>query len=120
MKKIIFHPLAVFFSTLCAVVFFVSLSHSAQRNSTIANAISELNHEITLTTEKNKQLKKELYIATSSAEKERMIREELLQQKPGEIIFILPKEKKEHATKKENTTADPLEQWKILLGLLDN
>ena len=81
-----------------------------------AQTASQLNQEVEQLTSRVSDLENQLQQATSSAAQERIIRDELLMQKPGEFVIQLPdlgELDKFDETSPELKT--PWEEWQLLL-----
>lgn len=117
MKNLFLHPFTVVSFLIFSLVFFSSLEKSSKKSQLAAETLNDLDYTITDLKSSILDLEKDLYIASSSTEIERKVREELLFQKPEEIIFILPIENtplQEQSAQKKDT---PLEQWRELLDI---
>lgn len=115
MKKFLQNPIVFGIFLLLSVLFFVSLSRSANKTQQYALTIETFDESIKALEQKNEQLKKDLYTATNSAERERIIREELLLQKPNEHIFILPVVKKDEEISVVESSNTIFDKWRSIL-----
>lgn len=93
------------------------MSKSANKTQQYSQTIATFDENIATLKEKNDELKKDLYEATNSAEKERIMREELLLQKPNEHIFILPLKNDENEIVAVESHSTIFERWKTILQL---
>lgn len=116
MQKVINHPITIIIFTVVAVIFYFSLEKSAK---TAQNSVSSL-EEVHQETEKLRSdvaiLKNELSQAESPLAKEKIIRNELLLQKPGEYVIQLPEfSQVESSTPEIFPQEAPWSQWKEIL-----
>jgi hypothetical protein len=89
MFKILSHPLTIVFITLCTVIFSLSMTKHGRRQSNYQPQVQALMaREQELQTQKEiLEFKKEL--SAKSIVQEKIIRDDLWRQKPGEIILDL-------------------------------
>lgn len=117
MIKIIYHPFIIIIITVISIVFFLSLEKSSQKTEISSKNIEILEQEIYEMSTQTSQLEEKIIDADSEAYKEKVIRNELLLQKPGEkVIQISSYEGQKSSTESENIeTQKPIEAWLDLL-----
>lgn len=114
MKKLFLHPLAVVLITLICFLIFFSLKKTSQK-ATISNKnIQVLEQEIEQLEQFIISNQNKLYQSEQKFAKEKILRDQLLMQKDGEIIIQLPIEDLEVEKKDKKLAVSPLEEWQKL------
>ncbi len=113
--KVFYYPITIIFITLICIIFLFSLRTTIHDIRSSTETIEVLDQE-------NKQLASEIFeledkvsYAQSEFAKEKMARNEMLLQRPGEHIVQLPRLENHQPQEKTNTTLSPWEEWKQLL-----
>lgn len=110
------HPLALLAFTLFSGLFSLSLYSSWRKNQASGGQVATLEQQVTQMTQELTALEKQLDIASSSASQEKIIRDQLLMQKPGERVMQIPDVPVETQT---GPTATPSptawEEWQKIL-----
>ncbi len=88
--RILYSHLAAFIFTIIAGVICVSLYINGRRIQQSAQSVDKLETEVSTLETKVNQTELSALAATSSAAKEKIFRNELLLQKPGEYVVQLP------------------------------
>jgi hypothetical protein len=88
--RILYSPLVATVITIIAGILCVSLYINALRIRQSSTSVAKLEQEVSLIEEKVSAIEGKAQVATSSTEKERLFREELLLQKPNEYIVQIP------------------------------
>lgn len=86
MLRLLKNPLALIACTLLTLVFYLSLSRTAQKNLSVAKQIELIKNENQELQAKNQNLEQKL----QNVNPEQMIRDELLLQKAGEYVVKVP------------------------------
>lgn len=115
MKKLLFNPIFLVLITFFSVLIIISLNKTSQKALTAQKNLNKVETEISYLEQELENNKRELYQTKTDLNKEKIIRNELLMKKEGEIIVNLPlKEESEIVTlQNEKTTA--WEEWKKVL-----
>lgn len=114
--RILYSPLGAAIITGIVGVICVSLYMNARRIQQSAITVQKMETEVASIEAKVNQVERNAFEATSSTAKERIFREELLLQKPGEYIVQIPDQPlPSPAVKAEETTLRPWQQWQKLL-----
>jgi cell division protein FtsB len=116
MNKILSNPLVLILAGIFFILFFVSLKQNAEKTAISTQSIQELETDIATLKNDIDLSQEKLNDAQSPLNQEKILRNELLLQKEGEIILQIPdiEEKKETTP---SPTPAPLEEWKKLLLL---
>lgn len=114
--RLLYHPLTILAVTLLAVIFALSLHTSRQKMRTSTEQISVLEQEVDQMANEVYQLNYQVQTATSSAAQEKIIRDELLMQKPDEIIVQLPPiDEVKMPLPSPSPSPDPWQEWWALI-----
>lgn len=115
MQKFFSHPLVLIGITCIAGVIWLSLEQSAQKADTSQQAIeleqqqtAELHQEIST-------LQQELELANSPVYKEKMIRDELLMYREGEVVLQIPDTTPEKLPVTTEVHKTPWQEWQEVL-----
>lgn len=116
MQRLLSHPLVIAIFTALAIVFFVSLDKNAQTAKTSSETLQALKSQNKELEQDVKNLEEQVQTAQSEISKEKIIRNELLLQKPGEYVVQLPGDAlKEDAGIEPVPPETPWEAWKKVL-----
>ncbi len=118
MWRIIYHPVAIVIFTGIAILLCVSLYINSREIRQAGKLITSLQSDVEKTSEDVKVGQQKLADAQSSYTKEKIIRDQLLMQKPGEFVVQIPDvimQSEEQPTVKKTKT--PWQQWQEVLGL---
>ena len=84
------HPLIKVAFTLLSLVFSLSLYSSWKRHQATAQEVKQAEIQVAQLQQQVNQASQEVLSANDSASQEKIIRDELLMQKPGEIVLQIP------------------------------
>jgi hypothetical protein len=115
MRQLLAHPLIILALTFLVVLFVISLQKTAQKSrvaSENVRLIEEKNAELTIQIEAGQQA---LDNAGTDLAKEKILRNELLLQKPGEYVIQIPDELIIQQQSGEIQEKSPWQQWQDLL-----
>ena len=87
--RILYSPLAAVFFTIIAAVICVSLYMNGRRIQQSAVTVQKMEAEVASIEAKVNQVERDALEATSAAAKERIFRDELLLQRPGDELFFV-------------------------------
>ena len=115
MLKLLNHPITIVIVTLIASIFMLSLRRTNLKQAqsvitiqTTSEKIEQLENEVNL-------LENKLAEAETPLAKEKIFRNELLLQKPGEYVIQMHEEEIENLIDKTVKNPTPWEEWKKLL-----
>lgn len=110
------NPIVIVITTILALVFWWSLAQTQRSISVINQDVTKLEQEVILMENEVGDLETTLQQATSAATREKIIRNELLLQQPGEIVVQIPyPDSEEEKRDADGTTETPLDAWGKLL-----
>ncbi len=116
MKKILLHPIAALFFTIISIIFMISLQKTRQRSENVSQIAEQLKNQVNQLELEVKQAENSLNQDSLGLEQEKVIRNELLMKKEGEIIFQLPPVKPVgEVVVNQVETLTPAEAWKQLI-----
>lgn len=115
MTSILKHPVIIVIITVIALFYYLSLDKSAQKAETSSQTVKVLEDEISQMNSEVSVLEKQLEAVNHPVAQEKVIRNELLLQKPGEYILQLPNIEVEEAKPVTNKEKSPWEEWKKVL-----
>ncbi len=115
MGKLLNHPIIILVITGFSILVIVSLFRTAKKSDETAEAIVTIEESIAVARQKNELLAEEVALSQSEFSQDKIIRNELLQKKPGEYIVHLPDPPPEPPKKPAEETQTPLETWVELL-----
>jgi cell division protein FtsB len=116
LSKLLFNPITLVAITAFSLVFSLSLYNSAKKTRESAQQLNVLEQNITTMEEQLKTLEQTAQEAQQPFTKEKIIRDELLMQKPGEYIVQIPDETSEEvAALQASPTPKPWDEWKKIL-----
>ncbi|GIK84336.1 MAG: hypothetical protein BroJett025_09580 [Patescibacteria group bacterium] len=85
--KILTHPITIVSITIIATMFFFSLDKSGKKTQNSSENIRVLEHEVNQVSQEIIELEKKIEQTQSEQFKEKVVRNELLLQKPGEYVL---------------------------------
>ncbi|MFZ5376537.1 MAG: FtsB family cell division protein [Patescibacteria group bacterium] len=115
MPKILTNPFVILAITLLAITFFLSLQKSAKQATYSKQSIEQLEAEVQELEKIRDEDKKKLELADKPIAKEKIIRNELLMQKPGEYVVQIAVETETTAKELSPTPRPPIQAWMELL-----
>lgn len=115
MKKLLANPLVVIGITLAFVLFWWSLYRTIQSFSVSRERLAQLRAEVDSATQEVQDLEQKLQAAQDPLTKEKIVRNELLQQKPGEYIVKIDGKPPKKNTVSQKKRGSPWEEWQTLL-----
>jgi len=116
MQRLLSHPITIVLFTVLALIFFISLDKNTQTAKHSATTLHGLETQNNALESDVQQLEKEVMTAQTNLAKEKIIRNELLLQKPGEFIVQLPPEAKSETIERKTIPAEtPWQAWKKIL-----
>lgn len=117
MTKLIQHPLTILLATILTIVFFISLESSSNKTQVSSQNIQVLEQEVSQISEEIIKLQDKIEQTGTQHFQEKIVRNELLLQKPNEFVLQIPQNTLDDTEIKEHTQAKetPLQQWKSLL-----
>ncbi len=116
MQKLLFHPLTALFLTLLTIIFLISLYHNILDIRKSTETITVLDQENQKLASEISNLEKKLVDTRSDFVQEKITRDELLMQKPGEFIVQLPplpSPNPQPQLNQQSTT--PWQEWRQIL-----
>ncbi len=116
MLKLLRHPLFLLSFTLLSGLFSFSLYQTSKRSSISNSAVVEVTTELEKIKQENDALAAAVAEAQTPLAQEKIIRNELLLQKPGErVIQIIAKDTAAPPSPTPSPTPTPWEEWKEVL-----
>lgn len=116
MRTLLYHPVTIVLVLLVAILFNVSLNQSAQKAQVSIKNVALLEQEIRQMTSDVSRLEQDLETAGLSFTQEKILRNELRQQKDGEIVFQVPDfELPEVSPEPTPEPPTPWEEWQEVL-----
>ena len=117
LHKLFFNPVSLIVITLLTTAFWFSLYKTSTRIRNSAESIAGVEQEINALSESVSDKKIRLDIAKQPLAKEKIARNELLLQKPGEFVLRLPEvDKAQAADENGGSTPNWLEWWRLLIS----
>lgn len=114
MKRLFLHPLAIVLITFICFLIFFSLKKTSQKAVISNKNIQVLEQEIDQLEQFIISNQNKLYQSEQDFAKEKILRDQLLMQKDGEIIIQLPIEDLEVGKKDKQLAVKPWEEWRKL------
>ncbi len=114
MKSLLFHPLTALILTVLTIIFVMSLRTNKNEISRSSETIHLLEQEVDKISSEVSQSQQDLETAQLPISKEKIARDELLMQKPGETVLQLPP-LQESDLPEVTQPKTPWEEWKELL-----
>lgn len=115
MKSVLYHPLVILIVSGVSLLFYFSLIKSDQKLIKTKETVATLNQEVTQLENQAKELQEKVEYASSSAAREKILRDELLMQKPGEYILQLPPQAHQQPEMTPSPSPTAWEEWRMLL-----
>ncbi len=116
MLRWFYHPIALILLTLIGVLFSASLFSSLKKTRTSTEQVAVLEQEIEQMTSNVSDLEEQVAQAQTPEAQEKIIRDELLMQKEGEILVQLPEISENKYKRLEvKPSPKPWDEWKELL-----
>ena len=84
------HPIVILIFILLSAIFSISLYSGLERTRTSTEQVGVLEQELSQIASDVSLLEKQVQMASSSAAQEKIIRDELLMQLPGEVVVQMP------------------------------
>jgi len=116
MQKLLFNPFALFLLGLATLVFVLSLRSTQQKNQEKAFIVESNQEIVQKLEEEKKELLQEIAESESTFSMELTVRNELLKQKPDEIVLQLPPVSPQPSPTPTPTIS--IEPWKEWLELI--
>ncbi len=107
--------LAILITTILFLLAFFSLRSSQQQAKVSENSLKKLEQEIQGLESDLERSRQATANNQSDLAREKVIRNELLGQKPGEIILQVPERERQQQKQTLETTLNSLDEWKKLL-----
>lgn len=85
--KILYHPIIILVLTIGAIMFFFSLDKSGKKTQNSSENIRILEYEVGQISKEVIELEEKIEVVESGQFKEKVVRNELLLQKPGEYVL---------------------------------
>lgn len=114
-KKIIFHPLTVSVFSILGAIFWWSLHRNAEQIRNSTENVALLDQEIAQTASEISQLENNLDEASLLFNQERIARDELLLQKPGEYTVQFPPITSPEPSTTPVASKTPWQAWQEIL-----
>ncbi len=116
MRSLLFHPITVVVITILALLYFFSLRSTNQRASEPSQTVNELKQEVSNLASEVSELEKRVATSQTEFAREKIIRDQLLMQKPGEyVIQVGENVNTAEEIAKPSPTPTVWEEWKKLL-----
>lgn len=115
MKKLLFNPIFTVLITFFAFLIILSLNKTSNKASIAQNNLSQIEQDISYLEQEVENNKNLLYQTQNDFNKEKIIRNELLMKKEGEIIVNLPLK---GLAKNSDSEAKKLTAWQSWMELL--
>ncbi|HEX7018301.1 MAG TPA: septum formation initiator family protein [Patescibacteria group bacterium] len=115
MKNLLYHPLVAVAVTIISLLFYFSLLKSDQKLVKTKESVASLTQEVALLQKEQTSLEEAVEYASTSAAQEKILRDELLMQKPGEYVLQLPAVAELESEPTPSPTPTPWESWQELI-----
>ncbi len=116
MRKLLYHPLVVLLVTAMSFAYLLSLRTTLQKADQPSETVGVLEQEIDYLASEVSRLEQQAEASQTEFSREKIIRDELLMQKPGEYIIQLPDTIPVVVTQPSPPpTPTPWEAWRKLL-----
>ncbi len=116
MKKLLFHPLTVLLITFAYFLILLSLKKTNKKVYISQQNIQSLESEVKQLEQEIASNNKELYHLDQDFVKEKIVRDQLLKQKEGEIIINLPIQELKKPKQNLQEKQIPLKEWLALFN----
>jgi cell division protein FtsB len=123
-SKILNHPVVILALSIVAIIFFFSLDKSSKKTQSSAENIRILEYEVGQISNDIMDLEEEITYSESDEFREKVLRNELLLQKPGEYVLLIAESKEEKAedcldadcqNANQTKVESPIQAWQKLL-----
>jgi cell division protein FtsB len=123
-SKILNHPVVILALSIVAIIFFFSLDKSSKKTQSSAENIRILEYEVGQISNDIMDLEEEITYSESDEFREKVLRNELLLQKPGEYVLLIAESKDQKAedcldadcqNANQATVESPIQAWQKLL-----
>lgn len=116
MTKILYHPIIILALTIGAITFFFSLDKSGKKTQNSSENIRILEYEVGQISNEIIELEEKIEIVESEHFKEKVVRNELLLQRPGEYVLQIANTDTVKSEPESNQTlgtlpASPIDNW---------
>jgi cell division protein FtsB len=115
MLKLLQHPGVAVVITLICGVFLLSLHKSSQKSTQSTQTVTKAQEKVAKLEEEVTSLQEKVDKSGSPLEQEKIIRNQLLMQKPGEYVVQIPRSTQKEQEIITSDSATPLQAWKKLL-----
>ncbi len=118
--KILYHPIIILVLTIGAIMFFFSLDKSGKKIQNSSENIKILEYEVGQISNEIIELEEKIEVVESEQFKEKVVRNELLLQKPGEYVLQIAntdtvKSESEGDQKLNTLPPNPIDNWFSLI-----
>ncbi len=117
MLKLLRSPLVMLLSLVATCILLWSLWGTVKRSRSSAEQVGLLEQELHQMASEVSRLEQKVSVASSAAAQEKIIRNELLMQKPGEYVVQLPPLETTTPTPTPAPSLSPWQGWQQVLGL---
>jgi len=115
-KKILLHPIVIFLISLASLLLVFSLYQNAKEITNSTADLKEVELEVDQKQQKIDNLENQLNQAQTNFTKEKIIRDELLMQKEGELVIQIPEDQTIQIPQIEPIQpVTPWQEWKKLI-----
>jgi len=115
MNKLFNHPLIILLFTILTSLFILSLRRTAQKSQTATENVTLLENQIDQLSDQIESEQQTIKYAASDLAKEKILRNELLLQKQGEIVLQIPDDETLTIEAEAAEQKTPWQEWKELL-----
>lgn len=115
MPKLLAHPLVMLAAAVLVVLFIVSLRQTAQKSEVASRNVAVMDQKIEEVSEELTEEKQELEYGASDLAREKLRRDDLLMQKPGEYVLQISDGRSATNTGPTHESISAWAAWKALL-----
>lgn len=115
MGKYLSHPLVMCLAVIGVIIFSLSTKNTIQNYQKTSQTIDKIEAENKKLNQNIAELEQKKAYSQTQFAKERIIRNELLLQKPGEFVIQLPENLPAPPSPSPSPSPEPIEEWKHLL-----
>ncbi len=116
MKQLLEKPFTILIATIITLLFIISLRKTASKSLISQHNIELLEQKLQAVNQQIITEQKDLETTSSEFAKEKVMRDELLLQKPGEYILQIPLEYQNSSSELQLPPSTPVEAWKKLFN----
>jgi cell division protein FtsB len=116
MKQLLEKPLIILIATIITLLFIISLRKTASKSLVSQHNIELLEQKLQAVNQQIITEQKDLETTSSEFAKEKVMRDELLLQKPGEYILQIPLEYQNTNNQAQPIPPTPVESWRKLFN----